>query len=87
MTVLKLSQEGMYFERDAYNFFDFVGDLGGVSGIITTVFGIICYPYAEFAYNMRISKELFRARTKDKEMFYTHDETLHRDKKIMQTLS
>ena len=79
MTVLNLSPEGMYFERDAYNIFDFVGDLGGVSGIATTVFGIICYPYALYAYNMKISKELFRARTKDKEMFKCHHDTLNKD--------
>lgn len=72
MTVLNLAPEGMYFERDAYNVFDFIGDLGGVSGIITTVFGIMCYPYAQFAYNLRVAKELYRARTKDTQMFDNH---------------
>ena len=33
-------------ERDVYNTLDFLGDLGGVSGIFVAVFGFFLYPYS-----------------------------------------
>ena len=66
---MELTPLGIYMERDVYNCFDLVGDLGGVSGIFVTLFGYICYPYAHYAYNLKVSKKLFKARTKDKNMF------------------
>ena len=85
--IVDLSPEGIYYERDAYNVFDFIGDLGGVSGIITTLFGLLCYPYALFAYNLRLSKELYRARTKDKGMFHDHLESKIKTKEVMMHMS
>ena len=59
----------MYYERDVYNCFDLIGDLGGVYNVIWGFLGIICIPYSQFSYNLKISKLLFTARTHDKKMF------------------
>jgi hypothetical protein len=68
-SVNTLDPTAIQFERDVYNCFDLIGDLGGVSGVFISLFGFICYPYSKFAYNLKVSKELFKARTKDKKMF------------------
>lgn len=56
-----------------YTFLDFLGDLGGVSGIFIYLFGLVCLPYAEYAYNLKMTKNLFQARTNDKNMFVKKD--------------
>jgi len=60
---------GMYYERDGYNCFDLIGDLGGVQQVIVVFIGILCIPYSQFAYNLKMSKHLFKARTRDSKMF------------------
>ena len=62
------AQYQQIYERDVYSMLDFLGDLGGVSGIFITMFGLICFPYAEYAYNLKMTKNLFKARTTDRHL-------------------
>jgi hypothetical protein len=56
-------------EREKYNILDFLGELGGVSGIFVPIFGFFLYPYSRFAYNLKFMKKLFKARTNDINLF------------------
>ena len=56
-------------ERDKYNALDFLGDLGGVSGIFVSVIGFFLYPYSRYAYNLKMTKKLFKARTRNDSLF------------------
>ena len=37
---------GTYHERDVFNCFDLIGDLGGVQQVIVVFIGILCVPYS-----------------------------------------
>lgn len=40
------------YERDVYNFFDLIADLGGVMEIILAVFAILLVPYTNLSFNV-----------------------------------
>jgi len=68
-SVISTATTGIVYTRDVYNCFDLIGDLGGVQQVLVVFIGIICVPYSQFAYNLKMSKHLFMARTHDKKMF------------------
>lgn len=57
------------YERRIYNFFDLLGDLGGVSEIIILVFGIFLLPISRHSFTIKATKKLFLARTKLESLF------------------
>ena len=51
-------------ERKIYNFFDLLGDLGGVSEIVFLVFSFFLLPISRHSFIVKATKKLFLARTK-----------------------
>ena len=64
-----LAQDITWQTRQIYNMFDLLGDLGGVTQVITIVFGIIFYPMSEHNFIIDATSRLFMARTKDAYLF------------------
>lgn len=55
--------------RIVYGITSLLSDLGGVMGVIISIFGIIFRPFSKFMYYINAIKRLFLARTRDKKMF------------------
>ena len=51
-----------------------LGDLGGVTEVITLAMGVILFPIAESSYNMMSTKRMFLERTKDHQLFNEADD-------------
>lgn len=51
-----------------------MSDLGGVTRVIITAFGLFLYPLSEFNYNRALSKQLYYASTKDKNIINMSDQ-------------
>ena len=64
-----LIDEADMHERTRYGFFDLLGDLGGVKELIAISFGIFLTPISHFSFTVDLASRLFRARTKDGELF------------------
>ena len=75
--VLFLSSTMFTHKRKIYDIVALLGDLGGVTEVITLVMGILLFPISESSYNMMSSKRMFLARTKDTNLF----EDAHEDDK------
>lgn len=56
-------------ERVVYSFLDLLGDLGGVTEIITLAFGIFLLPISEHSFYVAALKKMYMARTKDDTLF------------------
>ena len=52
-----------------YNYFDLLGDLGGVTEIILLVFGFFLLPISKHSFILKATKKLFLARTKRDDLF------------------
>jgi len=57
------------YSRQAYNFVDFVGDLGGVFEIFLGLAGLICLPISHFDFNLKMASEFYKVKTKDESLF------------------
>ena len=55
--------------RQIYHVLDLLGDLGGVSSIFIMLLGIFIFPISHQAFYLRMMKQLFVARTSDKDLF------------------
>ena len=64
-----MSNELITHKRKIYDLVAVLGDLGGVTEVITLIMGIILLPIAESSYNMMSTKRMFLARTKDDGLF------------------
>jgi len=67
--VLYLSSAMMTHKRKIYDIVALLGDLGGVTEVITLAMGILLFPISESSYNMMSTKRMFLARTKDTNLF------------------
>ena len=56
-------------ERVIYSLLDLLGDLGGVTEIVTLIFGIFIYPISNHSYHIAAIKRMFLAKTKDANLF------------------
>lgn len=59
----------MTHKRQIYDIVALLGDLGGVTEVITLVLGLLLFPISESSYNMMSTKRMFLARTKAGDLF------------------
>ena len=64
----------MTHKRQIYDIVALLGDLGGVTEVITLVLGLLLFPISESSYNMMSTKRMFLARTKASDLFDEADE-------------
>jgi hypothetical protein len=64
-----LMRESVNYEREVFNIFDLIGELGGVIEVFIVVFGVFFYPISNHSFLIKASQMLFYARTEDKELF------------------
>jgi hypothetical protein len=64
-----LHNESIKFNRQIYNLFDLLGDLGGVTEVIMIVFGFFLFSFSEHSFYLTALTKLFYARTSDEAMF------------------
>ena len=62
-TVLYLDKHHTMSQREVYNFYDLLGDLGGIAEIVLLAFGYFLYPIAQHSFTMKATRKLFLART------------------------
>ena len=62
-SVVWLHNENTKYNRQIYNLFDLLGDLGGVTEIIMLSFGFFLYSVSEHSFYLTAIKKLFYART------------------------
>ena len=46
-----------------------LGDLGGITGIILSAFGVFICPISEFLFNIKSLEKVFLVKTRDKSLF------------------
>ena len=68
-TRIWLSTEGINSERLIYGWLDLLGDLGGVTQVISLVFGVFLLPISEHSFILKATSKLFLANTKVENMF------------------
>jgi hypothetical protein len=68
-TTLVLDQQAVMHERYIYNFFDLMGDLGGVKEVIMICFAIFLLPVSEHSFILKATKKLYMANTTDAHLF------------------
>ena len=73
-TQVVLEPEQQVHGRGVYGIIDLLGDLGGQIEIYLFVFGWIMFALSERSFTLKATKNLFLARTKDKNMFNKVDE-------------
>ena len=64
-----LSSNNIKYDRKTYDFLDLLGDIGGVTEIVTLFFGFFMLPITEHSFTLLAAKRLFLARTDDPNMF------------------
>ena len=64
----------MTHKRQIYDIVALLGDLGGVTEVITLVLGLLLFPISESSYNLMSTKRMFLARTKAADLFDEADE-------------
>ena len=69
MSTTNLHNESVKFNRQIYNIFDLLGDLGGVTEVIMIVFGFFLFSISEHSFYLTAVTKLFYARTMDEHMF------------------
>ena len=58
-------------QREVYNLFDLIGDLGGVLEVILAVLGLFILPVSEHSFVMKALSKLYLARTSQTDLFNT----------------
>lgn len=64
-----LNEEGVNYQRDAYNILGVLGDLGGIVEVIMIIFGFFLFPISEHSFYLKAARMLYYARTKDEKLF------------------
>jgi hypothetical protein len=52
--------------RKSYNFFDLLGNLGGVMQIFVFIFGLLIFPFSNHSFRLKLIENLLLVRTADK---------------------
>ena len=68
-SVTWLNNESAKYNRQIYNIFDLLGDLGGVTEVIMISFGFFLFSISEHSFHVTAIKRLFYARTVDANFF------------------
>ena len=55
----------MFHERKIYNFFDLLGELGGVTEVIMIFFGVFLFKVSKHSFIMKATKRIFTAFTEN----------------------
>ena len=55
--------------RRIYSLFELIGDLGGITEVVMLCFGFFLYSVSEHSFVLKAVKKLFKARTKDPNLF------------------
>ena len=66
---MMLESESIRHIRYIYSLLDILGDLGGVTEVIMLLFGFFLYPIAEHSFGLQALRRLYKARTKDNDLF------------------
>ena len=64
-----LNEEGVNYQRDAYNILGVLGDLGGIVEVIMIIFGFFLFPISEHSFYLKAARMLYFARTKEQNLF------------------
>lgn len=64
-----LTPDALLYQRKVYDFLMVLGDIGGVQAIFFYIIGLFCLPFSHFSYNLKVTKNLYKARTNDIYMF------------------
>ena len=72
-TILYLHHESIYHGRKIYEFVTLLGDLGGVAGVLTLIFGFFLEPLSESSFMIMSAKRLFLASTKNDKLFIINE--------------
>ena len=72
--VMYLTSRALTHKRKIYDIVALLGDLGGVTEVITLAMGCLLFPISESSYNMMSTKRMFLARAKDSDLFDEADE-------------
>ena len=67
-------------KRKIYDIVAVLGDLGGVSEVITLIMGAFLFPISESSFNIMSTKRMFLARTKSDDVFMDADEETKKKK-------
>ena len=68
--------------REVYNFFDFLGDIGGIFDLLVMVMGIFMFRISEFSYNLKVFEKIYLVRTKDPNLVGKKSGRVWKTKKI-----
>ena len=60
-----LSESGVNFSREAYNFWDLIGEIAGIYELMVAFFGLILYTVARHYFVLNGISNLFLINTKD----------------------
>ena len=78
-----LHNESVKFNRQIYNIFDLLGDLGGVTEVIMLVFGFFLFSVSEHSFYLTAISKLFYARTTDEDMFKNKKTSKYLNKELI----
>lgn len=73
-----------YHFRKMYDLNQLLSDMGGVTKVLITAFGIFLYPLSEYNYNRALSRQLYYASTKNEDLFHPcHDDKKAKKNKLV----
>jgi len=62
-------QEQTKYSREIYNYWDLLGDVGGVMEVFQVFFGFLILPISYHNFVIKATSKLFEAKTKDEGLF------------------
>lgn len=77
-----VSNRGNIINRQVYNFMDILGDLGGIMELIEVILGTMLLPFSEFMFNLDMIGHLYKARTRDENVFVKEEESNETNSKL-----
>ena len=64
-----LTPEQVFHGRKVYDVNQLLGDLGGITGVLTLVLGYFILPLSEASFIMKSAKRMFLVKTRDEDLF------------------
>jgi hypothetical protein len=61
----------MFYSRTSFSTMDFLGDIGGVLGILFPIVGLMVQSFSEHKFILKALKKLYLVKTRDTYMFET----------------